>query len=251
MSRNAWKNPWGKEPSANLIRAFIGASTEELQEVTEVCEDKDERRKIIGYGMPFADVHPWAYSNISWLLAEEEIEEDKLHLYKVHLPEFFFSTKGKRGMVIALAYDPPVRSSRREYLSRTMQFEAIQGQTDEKIRLLKAKLENDEEITEQLKDKQISLVPPKTHLQWSTLQVRRNVWTRRKSPKIESIDDDSDPVFHILVKCQKRFETGSGTNQKYALAVKIWHEDTDIRLHEALRTRVNIKVPVRVRPRRG
>ena len=47
----------------------------------------------------------------------------------------FISGSGERGVSVALAYDPPVRTSRRDYLGRTMWIEVMKGLTrDEVIR---------------------------------------------------------------------------------------------------------------------
>jgi hypothetical protein len=93
--------------------------------------------------------------------------------------------------------------------------------------------------------KLLDLGPSKTTLQWSTLQVRRKIWSR--SPQLPIISDLHLPIIHLLVGCQSRFRTDD-PEQKYALAVRLWHEGEplELRLYQELRTRVRVRAPIRV-----
>ena len=149
-----------------------------------------------------------------------------------------------------MAYDPPVRASRKEYLARTMTVEVIKGQTDQNIRLLKTKIEDNlsSNDTNSTKKCELEIFPSKNTHEWSTLQVRRRTWKRLNTPKIGSVDETMGPVIHLMVKCQKRFNSGENQKQKYALAIKFWHECDSLNLHESLLSRVRLK-PQRVRVR--
>ena len=92
----------GREPSANLIRAFLGANTKSLPVVESFCEDDNgnlDKKKYfnaVGFGILKHTVDPWSKNNTSWLIAEEEIEDNKLHFYKINLPKPYFETKRQK-----------------------------------------------------------------------------------------------------------------------------------------------------------
>jgi hypothetical protein len=234
----------GREPTANLVRALVGAAASMPSCEAGWLDDEDDRLRLIGYG--FADVSDpaWSRTNRAYLIAEDAIEEDRLHIYRLQLPSDFLARRGVRGISIALAYDPPVRASRRAYLARTMWFELIQGLSTEEVELYRSQ-QPDADVPPLPPSAVVSLRPPRTKLQWSTLQVRKRVWSR--PPRLRAADPETEePWLHLLVGCQKRFETGLPPEQRYALSVLVWHEDTAAEIYQQLRTRVRVP-PVRVR----
>lgn len=180
----------------------------------------------------------WSKKNRVRLIAMDELELDKLHIYRIAIPEIFIATKGKRGITVALAYDPPVRSSRKEYLANTMWVEALQGLTDEEVQLYKAKFTGEDAPKPPSGSEIKELQPPKTNLQWSTLQVRRRTWSRKK---FRVPNGETEPVIHFVVGCQQRFPTEFDYKQRYGLVVLFWHESEEIELYQALRNRVTLK----------
>ncbi len=176
----------------------------------------------------------------------DEIEEDKLHIYRVPVPDAFLTAQGKRGITIVLAYDPPVRSSRREYLARTMWVETLHGLTTQEVEEYRSHYTGGE--PPQLPSgAQIDLRPPKTKVQRSTLQVRNREWSR--SPRLRVPSGEEEPVIHVLVGCQQRFSTGLDPRQRYGLVVLFWHEGEHIELYQALRARVRVPAArIRVEP---
>jgi hypothetical protein len=173
----------------------------------------------------------------------DAVEEDKLHVYKIPIPSAFIREPGKRGITVSLAYDPPVRSSRKEYLARTMWFDAIHGlTTDEVVKFCgKVDRKDAEEDPPELLGKLLPLRPTKQRSQWSTLQVRRGEWTKSGSPTLRIVDGEIEPVLHIVVGCQRRFPTGLDEKQNYGLVVLFWHEGEEVRLYQSLRERVKLR----------
>ena len=228
----------GQKPSANLIRALVGSAT-----IPPPCPpgwlgNKEESLRLVGYGMCSVDDLRWSNKNRVRLIAMDEVELDKIHIYRVAIPEVFIATKGKRGITVALAYDPPVRSSRKEYLANTMWVEALHGLTNEEVELYKAKFTG-EDAPKPPSGSEINLQPPKTNLQWSTLQVRRKMWIRQPSFRVPN--GEIEPVIHFVVGCQQRFPTEFDYKQRYGLVVLFWHKSEEIELYQTLRNRVTLK----------
>lgn len=233
----------GRAPSANLIRALVG-STATLP--TYGCASsitEEDALRLIGYGMPSTTDIAESRPNRVLLIAMDEIEEDRLHIYRIVVPRTFIDARGRRGITVALAYDPPVRSSRREYLARTMTVEALHGLTLAEVEEYRGRYMGGEAPQLPL-GSLVNLRAPKTRLQWSTLQVRRVAWRNRLRLRVAA--GETEPVIHLLVECRQRFRTGLEPRQQYGLSVLFWHQDARVDLYQALRTRIRVSA-VRVR----
>jgi len=124
----------GRDPSANAIRAVLGTAVCPTDFQREWIENDDDRLGACGYGVLDQHRAMWSIEQNACLLAEDELEEDHLHIYRIGVPQDFRDKKGRRGIVVALAYDPPVRASRRDYLARTMTVELPHGLTEDDAR---------------------------------------------------------------------------------------------------------------------
>lgn len=238
----------GRMPSANLIRALVASATTLPSCPEGWLGDENDILRLVGYGVCSTEDLIWSRKNRVRLIAEDAIEDNKLHVYRIEVPEIFLATRGKRGITVALAYDPPVRASRREYLARTMLVEVLQGLTTEEVELYRARQEEQDEssLPSSLPSSaEIDLRPTKSKLQWSTLQVRSKTWQRR--PSLSIPNGESESVLHFVVRCQQRFPADDSL-QRYGLVIVFWHEAEQIELYQALQNRVNLTATrIRVR----
>ncbi|HIK15364.1 MAG TPA: S8 family peptidase [Leptolyngbyaceae cyanobacterium M33_DOE_097] len=227
----------GQRPSANLIRALVGSATYLPPCPPDWLGSEEETLRLIGYGMCSVDDLTASKKNRVRLVAMDEVELDKLHIYRVVIPETFIATKGRRGITVALAYDPPIRASRKEYLANTMWVEALHGLTTEEVEIYRAK--NASPDVDTLPSKyQLQLRPAKTDVQWSTLQVRR----LKKQTKLKIPSGETEPVVHFVVGCQQRFPIGFDYKQRYGLVVLFWHESEQIELYQELRVKDRVRM---------
>lgn len=233
----------GRQPSANLIRALVGSSAATPKCPNGWLGEEDEKLRLVGYGLCNVNELIWSRQNVVRLIAMDKLEEDKLHVYRVPIPDVFMTTRGRRGISVALAYDPPVRASRREYLARTMLVEMLQGLTTDEVELYRGK-QTDQDVESLPSGKEIDLRPTKQRLQWSTLQVRHRSWPRKQFPIAEG---ESEPAVHVVVRCQQRFPTDD-LPQGYGLVATFWHESEQVQLYQALRNRITVE-PIRLRAR--
>ncbi|MCA9167402.1 MAG: S8 family peptidase [Planctomycetales bacterium] len=225
----------GRAPSANLIRAMLGSAAAHPGCDEGWLGSEAERLRLIGNGIVDLEGGLWSHDPDSFLVADDSLEEDKLHFYRIRIPDEFVTPKGRRGITIALAFDPPVRSSRKEYLARTMRFELLHGLTADEIENFRAAYDGDNAPSLPQKNI-IDLRPPSTWLHWSTLQVRTKSWSQKPSIKIPN--GGSEPEVYVVVTCQHRFPTGLDLEQRYGLVVRFWHEGEHVQLYQKLRARV-------------
>lgn len=247
LTENAAERLTGERPSANLIRALLGSASACPSCESDWLEDEDDMLSLVGYGRCYKDEVQYSAPNRVHVVASDEIEVDQLHVYKIPLPDAFLSERGERGITVSLAYDPPVRSSRKEYLARTMQFELLHGLTNSDVARYRASQDDQDEPSLPTKHR-LNLRPPKTQVQWSTLQVRRKEWVRR--PTIRANNEEGSPILHLMVLCQERFETPlKPSTQSYSVAVKFWHEDLSVDIHQKIRNEARVTQRVQERER--
>jgi hypothetical protein len=207
--------------------------------------DEGTSLRFVGYGRPILDRVVWSSEGSVQLVTESQIEEDKLHFYEIPVPPSFISGAGRRGITVALAYDPPVRSSRKEYLARTMTVDVLQGLTTQEAAHYKARFQGAGQPPTPPSGAALALRPPSTVLQWSTLQVRRIQWARPPRLRIAGQGNNN---LHVIVGCQKRFPTGLDFQQGYGLVVNFWHSGEEPRLYQELRALIRQPVRVRIQP---
>lgn len=233
----------GRSPTANAIRAVLGTAVCPADFHLQWLGNENERLRACGYGV--LDLHRalWSVERDVCLLSEDEVQENHLHIYRLEVPDDFLEKTGRRGIVAALAYDPPVRASRRDYLSRTMTIDVLHGLTEEEVETYRAHQAG--ESPPRLPNRNdLAPEPARTKLERSTLQVRWKTWTRR--PQLRGNGEGGSAIIHVLVTCRQRFPTGEDPRQSYALALRLWHEDESAQIHTQVRSRVRAVTRVRV-----
>ncbi len=237
---------------ANLTRALLGVSS-----ATPPCGDEwllDPRREVtwdrlrmVGYGMLNVPRVRYSLANDACLMATDRLDQDHWHLYAVAVPPAFSTGRGKRGISVALAFDPPVRASRREYLSRTMWFEVLKGLTSSEILNFRTRYTGTGTAPSLTQSMLINMRPTKSDVQWSTLQVRHKEWNQSRN--FPTANGATEPVIHILVGCQSRFPHGEGTDQRYGLAVRFWHSSSEVKIYQQLQTQIRSRARQVIRAR--
>ena len=247
----------GTAPKANTVRALLGASSVDPECGREWLRDEAnneswEKLSLAGYGMVSPERILASSNNDLLLLAEDELALDHWHIYEVPVPTTFLERKGNRGLSVALAFDPPVRASRKEYLAHTMWFEVLKGLTQADIVRFKAAQEQQKDalgkripLPKMPSKNELDMRPTKEPLQWSTLQVRKKTWSRKVSLPV--IDGQDVPLLHILIGSQARFPTGLADVQRYSLAIRFWHDDPTVEVYQHISSRVRLRPRSRAR----
>lgn len=247
----------GSPPTANTVRAMLGAASVDPPCGRDWLLDSSgaeawEKLRLVGYGNISMERVMASSSHDVVLLAEDKLTLDHWHIYRVPVPSDFLERKGLRGLNVALALDPPVRASRKEYVATTMWFEVLKGLSHADIVKFKAALEQQKDaagkkipLPSMPNSHELDMRPTKEPLQWSTLQVRKKTWSRKVDLPIQ--DGESSPVLHILVGSQSRFPTGLEDVQSYSLAIRFWHKDPSVEVYQHLSSNVRLRPRSRAR----
>lgn len=230
------------EASANLVRALIANSASVPAQVCDQCSEADLLR-MYGYGRPSAEAAIFSTDHRVTLVSEDEIQLRYMHLYEIPIPEDFKLICGERRVIISLAFDPPVRHTRKDYLGIKMSYRLFRGLTTDQI--VSWYGERDREASpEELPAKyQCQMVPSPTCRERGTLQKAtfRVVQNR-------ALTDYPGDAFHLLLSCLPVWATPEDVEkQRYALAVTLETPPSLISLYDVIRQTVRLPQRVQVR----
>lgn len=175
---NAAANILAELPSASvdLCRALLIAHARTPGSCADLfADDDDALRDVTGYGLVDRSALYRSLEDCVSLWAEESIEDRRHHFYEVPVPEEFWSGgRRPREMTVALAYRPPVRTTRIDYRAVALSFKFLSaGSLDEVVRRFDAAV--DKETTTEVKERSSSRRFSETVRSRSSVQA--STWT--------------------------------------------------------------------------
>jgi hypothetical protein len=236
------------EASSNLVRALIATSAHIPKDIPECLhgeECQDKRLQIFGYGQPDYDRARFSAQHSVMLLAESKIAVDQFQLFEIPaLPEWFVQSTGKKEIVIALAYDPPTRSSRSDnYFGVSLLFKLFRNSSVDMITSQLRAITREHAGIVRDAPNEIRLNPSQTQRQNSTLHKASYVIGSRSRWQYDGSS------LYLAVICQKnRWLPTSIEEQRFALVVTLHHSDPNqdvyshIRQHARVYQRVSLRV---------
>jgi hypothetical protein len=224
------------DASGNLIRALIGLSASIPEPVSDafggdVC-------LVAGHGMPSSERASASNALRTVLMGEFAMGSDTVAIHPLPIPDAFQSQKAARSIRVALAFDPPVRRTRREYLAGEMKFDLLRASTLNEVRGWYRNQGSGD--TEKLpgQRRRPKLEPGSEASANSTLIVRG---IRRQY----AFDPGDGDTYFLAVTHQGR-PWAKGGSQTYALAVAFEEEERqDVDLYAELQQRVRPRARVR------
>ncbi len=236
------------EASANLIRALLAASASvpqpSLDLLGQLGRGSDNAvLRVCGYGQPDLEMAQASDENRVVLYAELALGFDNFHVYEVPIPEEFINSSNiTRSIRVTLAFDPPVRHSRFDYLGVKMSFRLFRGKTLEQIVDFSRPRQSDEDKSGLAGTKfECQMEPGSQARKDSTLQ--KATFTMKRAPRTDYGD-----TYYLVVRCEKRWARDEHTPQRYAVVVVIAHS-AKVNLYNIIRDRVRTAVRVRARQR--
>jgi hypothetical protein len=206
--------------SANMIRALLALSASIPREAAACLQrvSRDAHRLCLGYGVPDLRRALDSEERRVVLVADnQELATDQFALYRVSLPKAFQATKGKRHIRVSLAFDPPVRHTRLEYLGLRLNYHLLRGMTPEQIFEHFRHRTKDEEPFEKLSSTAKCELNPSRDLRGtSTLQAA----TMKMERNVEHYGDE----YYLAVFAERRWAGEEITHQRFAVAIELQHE---------------------------
>lgn len=227
----------------NLVRAVLANSASvpraASNRITPANGDEGILR-VCGYGLPDAELALESGDRRVTSIAQGKIAIDTLILYEVPIPDVLRNAPGKKKIIASLAFDPPVRRRRAEYLGVEMGMNLFRGKTPDEIVAAYRSVTRDERRTAPgalAAPFQCDLLPKSRVVETSTLQRREWSFTRTS----EGYGD----TYYLMIQARRNWAPAEVTTQDFGLAVTIVADGT--RLYNQVQQRVRARERVRRR----
>ncbi|MDR7188151.1 hypothetical protein J2Y46_000967 [Microbacterium sp. BE35] len=223
--------PWVAHEVAKIATRYPDAGPNLLRALTALSGgyrprpgDRAPSFHSSAYGVPDASDVLESDGNRVFFTFEGSMTTNSHVVLELPIPEVFARGASTREIRVALAFDPPVRRSRKDYIAGRMEFAFIQRESLEDIRAAYAKqptkVERDAdtalELNKRLGGRQ--LIPSKTTFYSDTL-MRRAFFSRNLG-----WDADDEDYFLVITHEHSRWtpaQKKSYTEQEFAIAVEI------------------------------
>jgi subtilisin family serine protease len=223
--------------SANGIRALMLQAATHRDQTVQLLDGfenpESAGQALCGYGALEWERCGYSDDNRVVMLAEAELRPDDFHVYRIPMTPQFTQVSGAHEVTIGLAFSPPVRNRRYDYLAYQMDFQLVRGiELDDLFELAAADIEAPE--GSKLTDHERTMRPTRTARNKGANQMARYPSTRRPREKFH---DD----WFVVVKSLDKWMPAGAERQPYALAVSLQAEratnlfnEVDLRLEAAL-----------------
>lgn len=239
---------WERYPqaSANLIRCLVGAGTTMPPSAEAQFASRPDRLRAYGFGRPGLEAAAESGSTRTLLYHDGSISVDSVDIIPVPIPEPFVRGRYARRIRVALAFDPPVRRQRREYVAGSMQVVLLRNVEPDEIADTYGRQPSErEERSELIRDRRrIDLQPGVRSFTGGTMQVR--------DFRCRQLQLDDGDTYYLLVIHQSEPWAGSLREpyemQDYAVAVVMEaEEEVELDLRALLEQRLRQRIEVRLR----
>lgn len=227
------------EASANLIRALVAMAARIPGAIDGQFPDDDGRLRAVGYGRPISDLALASGGPRVAMYFDGAMASDTVSIHPIPIPPSLGRGRAGRRIAVSLAFDPPVRRQRREYLAGTMRFDLLRNVDPDDVRERYGR-QGDERLNLFSASQRLRLRPGTRSTDDSTLQVR---WLARQLP----LDPDDGDVYYLAVTHQGATWAEPG-DQRYAVVVELAEEErTDVDLYAEVQQQVQPRARARVR----
>lgn len=225
------------DASANLVRALIGISCRTPAAIYAQFPTEAERLRAVGFGRPQAALALGCGGNRVVMYFDGAMQTDTVAIHPVPIPPGFTRGRSSRRIAVALAFDPPVRRQRREYLAGEMSFDVLRNVSPDEIEERYGR-QTGSRVDLWSDRRRLNLKPGPTAVANSSLQVR-TLSMKQPNP------DDGD-VYYVAVT-HRPAHWAEGGVQSYALVVEIVDEDRPaLDLYAEVQQRVRLPARLRV-----
>lgn len=232
------------ESSANLIRALLASGAAHTGPASAITE-AHLRTGLYGNGRPSSRRSIESGARRTTMTYDGSMPIDTVQIHPLPVPEAFRrGSRRERSITVALAFDPPVRRQRREYLAGSMKVDIYRDIDPDLLAEMLIRQDPDDPQDLIGDRRRLKLTPGSNSFTNSTVQVRQ--WSPRRA-----FTDDDETFFVVVTHKAQTWARSSPTyvRQSYALAVTL--EDQNLvqaDLRQLLTQQVRMPARVRVRP---
>jgi len=204
------RNDLNEVPSSNLIRAVL-AGAAEIPEAAKkrlsISNGEHAPIRVCGYGLPLETDAVQSRNRRVTMVYQGAIRIDYFDVFAVPIPDIFRYAKGMRKVIVSLAYDPPVRRRRQDYLGVEMDVFMIRGRTTEEIYETFEKLRPDEDAENAITGSARMPLIPKANPRNSGYSRKKSTLQRcecvMKRPERSDVDYGNE--YHLVVRSERKW----------------------------------------------
>lgn len=226
-------------------QSYSQARLDELNEITQqLSKEISQYQYIGGYGQVNETALHRSLERAATLIANGKIENKCHHFYEIPIPDDFVS-KGKRlrEIAVALAYTPPVRSTRIKYRASRIDFRLVTARDLEHVTTMFNKA-TDENAYQNIPEVSGAVVNQKIR---SKGTVQADVWQFKQFNKTSKLRNEK--LFVVVTRNDFAWgENLCDSEEEYALVVSLRDtENAEARLYSQVQTQLKARLPVRVK----
>lgn len=235
----------GHEPDPNLVRALLALSAavpENAKALIASNFNDNHVCTVCGYGRIDLDFALESTNQRVNLISYGSMEIDTFSIFEVPIPPEMIAAQGDKFIDVALAFDPPVRRRRAEYLGVVMSFDMIRGKNLSQVIDAYRAAESGENPDKAISGSSRIGFFPSTACRNEKFE--RNASTLQKGTfRFNRTNKNFGESYFLVVRAQRRWAPQSITHQDFAVAVNL-RAQTD-----QLYNRVHDRIALRVRQR--
>ena len=197
------------DASGNLVRALLAAGSTQTSPAARLS-DLHRRNRVYGLGLPDVDRATSSDARRVTMTYDGAMPVDTVQIHPTPIPEAFRQgSRRDRVISVALAFDPPVRRQRREYLAGTMKFNVYRDiDPDELAEILQR--QDPDDPNDLINDRRrLNLQPGVNTFTHSTLQLR--AWVGRNS----FMNDNETFLIAVTHKAQAWARDDTGVHRSH------------------------------------
>lgn len=230
--------------SANSVRALLLVGANRMPEYLDGgAAARELERRMSGYGLVSVERAQDSNGHRVVLLSEGQILLDQVHFYEVPVPASFRKPGGVVSLAVALAFNPPARVTRLDYMASKMGFQVYHGPSVAEVRAAYVRAEANDEVLDdvaqtpaELRGAQLQFLPADRDRSRGANQLGR--YQRRTR-----VPDQAPDNYVIAVRNLNRWDV-AGAEQSYSLAVLLERDEQHPEIYADLRAELEPLVEV-------
>jgi len=232
------------EPDPNLVRAVMASAAYVPSEIIEAFPRKDDQFRVAGYGRIDSAFALDSSDRRVTLVAQGSLALDRFAVYAVPIPPSLVAASGNKFIRVALAFDPPVRRRRMDYLGVQMTFQMIRGKSLEEVLNAYRSVGPEEEPD--------AAIQGSCKIDFDPKETARDGGYKRKLSTLQRGDFNFirnatryGDTYWLVVRSERKWAPVEIETQDYALAVVLAAEDD--RLYSNVSLRLQQRTRIRAR----
>lgn len=211
--------------TGNSVRALLLVGAQELPDyLSDGAQGRTDERRLTGYGLISAERSEVSSDHRAVMLSESSIRMDQVHFYSIPVPSSFRASGGLISIAAALAFDPPVRVTRLDYMASKMGFQIFHGPSVDEVREAYIRAESTAELEEDVATVPSSLNRYRLDLQPTDTARSRGAQQFGRYSRRTKLSDDRPDQFVVAVRSLNRWDIPEA-EQSYSLAVLFERDD--------------------------